>query len=134
MDARKELLLASAARLYSMGVDLEAAREKLRQLVEQGVSYESEEMLRAYEAFTALDRQWKSLEREHLALRDEIRRDRSKGSENRQGLPAAGHNGHKKGEERRMPFLPEPYACQTGASSFSGTVSSCSGFARSLRK
>ncbi len=28
MDARKELLLASAARLYSLGVDLEAARER----------------------------------------------------------------------------------------------------------
>ena len=32
MDYRKDLLLASAARLYSMGVDLEAARERLRQL------------------------------------------------------------------------------------------------------
>ena len=41
MDHRKELLLASAARLYSMGVDLEAARERLRQLVAQGVSYDS---------------------------------------------------------------------------------------------
>ncbi len=74
MDSRKELLLASAARLYSLGVDLEAARDKLRKLVEQGGSYESEEMLQAYGEFTALDEQWKDLEKQHLELRDEIRR------------------------------------------------------------
>ena len=39
MDYRKDLLLASAARLYSMGVDLEAALAKLKELVEQGVGY-----------------------------------------------------------------------------------------------
>ena len=76
MDLRKELLLASAARLYSLGVDLEAARERLRELVDRGVSYESKEMLKAYEEFTALDRQWKDLEKQHLELRDEIRRER----------------------------------------------------------
>lgn len=38
MDCRKDLLLASAARLYSMGVDLEAARAKLKELVERGCS------------------------------------------------------------------------------------------------
>ena len=37
MDNEKDLLIASAARLYSMGIDLEAARDQLRQLVEQGV-------------------------------------------------------------------------------------------------
>jgi len=74
MDPRKDLLLASAARLYSLGVDLEAARERLRQLVERGVSYESSEMKKAYEEFAALDRQWKDLERQHLDLRDEILR------------------------------------------------------------
>lgn len=78
MDSRKELLLASAARLYSLGVDLEAARDKLRKLVEQGVSYESEEMLQAYGEFKALDEQWKELEKQHLELRDEIRRARIK--------------------------------------------------------
>ena len=29
MDSRKDLLLTSAAQLYSLGVDLEAAREHL---------------------------------------------------------------------------------------------------------
>ena len=72
MDYRKELLLASAARLYSLGVDLEAARAKLKELVEQGVSYESEEMIRSYQDYQALDQQWKTLEQQYLELRDEI--------------------------------------------------------------
>ena len=72
MDYRKDLLLASAARLYSMGVDLEAARERLRQLVEQGVPYDSDEMKQAYQDFKELERQWKALEQQHLELRDEI--------------------------------------------------------------
>lgn len=76
MDARKRLLLLSATRLYSLGVDLEAAREKLRQLVERGVSYDSEEMLTAYREFTELDEKWKGLEKQHLELRDEIARER----------------------------------------------------------
>lgn len=74
MDYRKDLLLASAARLYSIGVDLEAARERLRTLVEQGISYESEEMRTAYREFSELDTQWKEPERQHLSLRDEILR------------------------------------------------------------
>ena len=72
MDYRKDLLLASAARLYSMGVDLEAARERLRQLVEQGVSYDSDEMKQAYQDFKELEQQWKALEQRHLELRNEV--------------------------------------------------------------
>ena len=68
----KELLIASAARLYSMGIDLEAARDRLRQLVEQDVPYNSDEMKQAVQDFKELDRQWKALEREHLRLRDEV--------------------------------------------------------------
>ena len=78
MDYRKDLLLASAARLYSMGIDLEAARDRLRQLVEQGVSYESAEMAEAYEVFSRLDKLWKDLERQHLELREEILREEDK--------------------------------------------------------
>ena len=72
MDYRKDLLLMSAARLYSMGVDLEAARERLRRLVQWGVSYDSEEMKRAYRDFCELDEAWKALEKQRLELRDEI--------------------------------------------------------------
>ena len=74
MDNEKDLLIASAARLYSMGVDLEAARDQLRQLVEQGVPYNSDEMKQAVQDFKELDRQWKELEREHLRLKEEIKR------------------------------------------------------------
>ena len=68
----KDLLIASAARFYSMGIDLEAAWDRLRQLVEQGVPYNSEEMNQAVQDFKEFDQQWKELEREHLALRDEV--------------------------------------------------------------
>ncbi|MBQ7692978.1 MAG: hypothetical protein IJT29_05135 [Oscillospiraceae bacterium] len=78
MDNEKDLLIASAARLYSMGIDLEAARDRLRQLVEQGVPYNSDEMKRAVSDFKELDRQWKKLEREHLELRDKIKKDISR--------------------------------------------------------
>ena len=72
MDVRKDLLLKSAARLYSLGVDLEMARDKLKKLVDQGVSYDSKEMKDAYHKFSELDAQWKELERQHIELRDEI--------------------------------------------------------------
>ena len=72
MDTRKELLLKSAARLYSLGVDLEMARDRLKKLVAQGVSYDSKEMKDAYQEFAELDHLWKELEKQHLELRDEI--------------------------------------------------------------
>ena len=75
MDLNKELLLKSGARLYSLGVELEAARDRLKQLVAQGVSYDSEEMLAAYRDFTALDNQWKAMEAQHIELRKEILRE-----------------------------------------------------------
>ena len=68
----KDLLIASAAQLYSMGIDLEAARDRLRQLVERGVPYSSDEMKQAVQDFKELDRQWKALEKQHLELRDEV--------------------------------------------------------------
>ena len=75
MDYRKDLLLASAARLYSMGVDLEAARDKLKELVERGVPYDSDEMKQTFQDFKELEQQWKALERQHLELRNEIVKD-----------------------------------------------------------
>ena len=72
MDFKKDLLLRSAARLYSLGIEIEAAREQLRKLVEQGSSYDSPKMRKALEEFQELDCQWKALEQEHLQLRIEI--------------------------------------------------------------
>lgn len=76
MDRRKDVLLASAARLYSMGVDLEAARERLRQLVTRGVSYDSEEIKQAVRAFQEMEQQWKELEKQYLELREEIAQEK----------------------------------------------------------
>ena len=72
MDYKKDLLLRSAARLYSLGIEVVAAREQLRKLVQQGVPYDSPEMRKALEEFQELDQQWKALEQEHLQLRAEI--------------------------------------------------------------
>ncbi len=74
MDDRNELLLLSAARLYSLGIDVEAAREKLRQLVAAGVPYGAAEMREALAEFQRLDKLWKDLEAQHLALREDGQR------------------------------------------------------------
>ncbi len=72
MNSDKELLILSAARLFSVGVDLEAARERLKELVDQGVSYSDERMIKAYDDFNELKAQWDNLEKQHLELRNEI--------------------------------------------------------------
>ncbi len=72
MKERNELLILSAARLYSVGVDMEGAREKLRQLVEAGVPYEDPEMLAALKEFRELEASWRSLEAQHLSLREKM--------------------------------------------------------------
>lgn len=72
MGNESDLLLAAAARLYSLGVDLEAAREMLRELVSKGTSYDSDEMRQAYQAFKSLEQQWQDLEKQYLTLRDEL--------------------------------------------------------------
>ena len=71
MDERKDLLLRSAARLYSLGVDLEGAKEKLRRLVESGVGYDTPQMAQAVREYTDLKELWNKLEAEHLKLREE---------------------------------------------------------------
>ena len=72
MSSDKELLIMSAARLYSVGVDLEAARSRLKELVDQGVTYSDERMIKAYNDFNELKAQWDNLEKQHLELRNEI--------------------------------------------------------------
>lgn len=72
-----DLLIMSGARLYSLGVDVEGARAKLKELVDKKVPYESPEMLEALRNFQELDAQFKSLEKDHLELRDEIIRKKS---------------------------------------------------------
>ncbi len=72
MNSDKELLIMSAARLYSVGVELEAARAQLKELVDQGVSYSDERMIKAYDDFNELKAQWDNLEKQHLELRNKI--------------------------------------------------------------
>lgn len=72
MYTEKDLLLQSAARLYTLGVDLEGAREELRRLVEAKVPYESPQMLAALQNFQELDAQWKELEHQYLKLKAAI--------------------------------------------------------------
>ena len=72
MNSDKELLIMSAARLYSVGVDLEAARSRLKELVDQGVTYSDERMIKAYNDYNELKAQWDNLEKQHLELRNEI--------------------------------------------------------------
>ena len=72
MYTDKDLLLQSAARLYTLGVDMEGAREELRRLVSAGVPYESPKMCAALQNFQELDAQWKELERQHLDLQKEM--------------------------------------------------------------
>ena len=72
MNSDKELLIMSAARLYSVGVELEAARARLKELVDQGVSYSDERMIKAYNDFNELKAQWDNLEKQYLELRNKI--------------------------------------------------------------
>lgn len=72
MDYRKDLLLRSAARLYSLGVDLEGAKDRIRRLAEAGTDYGSPEMVQAVSEYSELKQQWDALEQEHLKLRAEI--------------------------------------------------------------
>jgi len=67
-----DLLLMSAARLYSLGVDVEGAREKLKELVDRKVPYEAQEMLDALHNYQELSAQFNSLEKDYLILRDEM--------------------------------------------------------------
>ena len=45
MDTKKELLIKSAARLYSLGIELEDAKARIRELVATGSDFTSPEMI-----------------------------------------------------------------------------------------
>lgn len=70
MDQKTEQLLQMAAELYRLGIAVEKARKRLKDLVEQGIPYTSEEMLFAMRELQTLDGQWKQLETQYLALRE----------------------------------------------------------------
>lgn len=72
MNNEKDLLLRLGVSLYRLGIKVETARKDLRDLVNSGVPYESEQMQTALQEFCALDSQWRSLEAQYLELRKEI--------------------------------------------------------------
>lgn len=65
-------LIALGAKLTRLGMTVESRRNKLRQLVEKGVPYESPQMLKALQEFQAADTEWKQTEMSYLKLRREI--------------------------------------------------------------
>lgn len=71
MKKEKELI-ALGAKLTSLGLTVENKRNKLRKLVEQGVPYESPQMLQALQEFQQADAEWKQTEAAYLDLRNEI--------------------------------------------------------------
>ena len=72
MKNRTNELVLSAIALVKVGEAVEAAKGKLKQLVDQGVAYESEEMKAALQDYLSLQQQWTKLETEHLKLRKRI--------------------------------------------------------------
>ena len=72
MNIEKDLLLRLGVSLYRLGIKVETARKDLRDFVNSGVPYESEQMQTALQKFRTLDSQWKSLEAQYLKLRKEI--------------------------------------------------------------
>ena len=74
MKNKKNELVLSAITLVRVGEALEEAKGKLKQLVDQGVPYESEEMKKALEECLLLQQEWKVLEAEHVRLKNRITR------------------------------------------------------------
>ena len=70
MAKKKNDLVLSAIALVKIGEAMEAVKDQLRRLVEQGVPYESEEMRKALEEYLSLRQQWKELEAEHIDLKN----------------------------------------------------------------
>ena len=75
MKNKKNELILSAINLVRVGEALEEAKGKLKQLVDQGVPYESEEMKKALEECLLLQQEWKVLEAEHVRLKNRITRN-----------------------------------------------------------
>lgn len=70
MEYEKELLINHGARLYSLGIDLEAAKEKVRRLAAQGTPYDAREMVQATDEYSELKSRWDNLEQKYLVLRN----------------------------------------------------------------
>ena len=72
MNEKKEELLQTASRLYSLGVETDSARERLRRLLTDGGPCSASSVLAALQEYETLNERWKALEQKYLALKAEI--------------------------------------------------------------
>lgn len=72
MNEKKKRLVQLGQELACIGIERETARRTLEELVAQGVSYTSEEMLQALQCCQLAETRWTKIETEYLALRKEI--------------------------------------------------------------
>lgn len=73
MNAKERVeLVRQASILYTLGLTVEKRREKLRQLVEKKIPYDSPKMKAALEEFQKADEEWKRLEQEHLDYKRQL--------------------------------------------------------------
>lgn len=72
MEPKKEMLIQSAAQLYSIGIDLDEAKQQIKKLVATGARYDSPEMIQATQKYIELKERWDRLEQKHLKLKAEI--------------------------------------------------------------
>lgn len=73
MNAKEKVeLVRQASKLYTLGLTVEKHREKLRQLVEKKIPYDSPKMKATLEEFQKADEEWKRLEQEHLSYRKQL--------------------------------------------------------------
>lgn len=77
MSDRKTKLVLTAMELALLGDELEAARKELRELVEQGTPYETDEMKNAVLKCQSLELRWKALEGAYLESRRSILQKRN---------------------------------------------------------
>lgn len=66
--SKQEELIALAAALYLIGVEVEASRERLKELVEKGYDYASREVKNEYTEFTRLSEKFGRVEERYLYL------------------------------------------------------------------
>ena len=72
MNEKKKRLVQLGQELACIGIERETARRTLEELVAQGVSYTSEEMLQSLQCCQLTQARWTKTETEYLALRKEI--------------------------------------------------------------
>lgn len=71
MLMQKKNMIRTAAKLYTLGIEVEKARTELKRLVECDTPYESAVMVEAYQNFKQLNDAWTSLEIEYQKYIDD---------------------------------------------------------------